>query len=403
MTTVFNFQKSYRFDLLKPFSQGGGVQSTNAGFETETLSDVRSPLVRGVWDLTPPKFRKPTSYARTIKSGDVKTFFLSCNTTRSDGWRMVGSGADSCGGAWELIYPAIPSYLDDAAITRALLKLKSMDVNYAQNLGERKQTANLVFDSCVRLARMGRDARNAFKSQRNFEKFFLEGFGKRNPAKTLANYWLELQYGWKPLLQDVHSAVTTLMNDLPDRRMTSVSAKVKVGVSEVKTISSTKPPGAIVLVDRVMRGVQNVHVRLDYLQDDNPTLSSLAQAGLTNPADLAWELLPFSFVVDWFIPIGDFFNCLDATVGWQFRGGSITRTQRYNVKVGNPRWNGGGWSGGLAAVGKAYHVKTERFTYNTSPLPARPHFKDTDKAASLHVANGLALLASAFLGGSHVR
>ena len=29
---------------------------------------------------------------------------------------------------------------------------------------------------------------------------------------------------------------------------------------------------------------------------------------LDNPAVLAWEALPYSFVVDWFIPIGDYLN-----------------------------------------------------------------------------------------------
>jgi len=47
----------------------------------------------------------------------------------------------------------------------------------------------------------------------------------------------------------------------------------------------------------------------------DPALKQLAQIGITNPINLAWELIPYSFVIDWLIPVGKFLESLDALVG----------------------------------------------------------------------------------------
>lgn len=40
----------------------------------------------------------------------------------------------------------------------------------------------------------------------------------------------------------------------------------------------------------------------------NPNLYLANRLGLTNPASVVWELIPFSFVVDWFVNVSDFLN-----------------------------------------------------------------------------------------------
>lgn len=47
----------------------------------------------------------------------------------------------------------------------------------------------------------------------------------------------------------------------------------------------------------------------------NPELFALASLGLLNPASLAWELVPLSFVVDWIVPVGPFLEAMTAGVG----------------------------------------------------------------------------------------
>lgn len=57
----------------------------------------------------------------------------------------------------------------------------------------------------------------------------------------------------------------------------------------------------------------------------NDTLAQLGSHGLLNPAALAWELFPVSFVIDWFVPIGDFLGGLSTHFGMEFRDGYMTK------------------------------------------------------------------------------
>lgn len=50
-------------------------------------------------------------------------------------------------------------------------------------------------------------------------------------------------------------------------------------------------------------------VKVQHIADvrvTNPNLLLASRLGLTNPASIAWELVPFSFVVDWFGTVGEF-------------------------------------------------------------------------------------------------
>lgn len=77
----------------------------------------------------------------------------------------------------------------------------------------------------------------------------------------------------------------------------------------------------------------------------------LNQLGLANPLATAWELVSYSFVVDWFVPIGPVLNALSARAGLIFVDGSksnrvtgyATYTNRYtgvDSKIYSPDANG---------------------------------------------------------------
>lgn len=88
---------------------------------------------------------------------------------------------------------------------------------------------------------------------------------------------------------------------------------------------------------------------------ENPNLHRATTLGLTNPAAIAWELVPFSFVVDWFIPIGNFLNSWTDFLGLRFEDSYNTRY----VKVENLRlYNGSGVPPGHPAYKEIYRANS---------------------------------------------
>lgn len=77
---------------------------------------------------------------------------------------------------------------------------------------------------------------------------------------------------------------------------------------------------------------------------DSP-LTSLARLTSLNPVSIAWELMPFSFVVDWFVNIGGYVRDLETAVTYNsyFTRGYRTTTRRIQMWYRAGRKSGGGW------------------------------------------------------------
>jgi len=52
-----------------------------------------------------------------------------------------------------------------------------------------------------------------------------------------------------------------------------------------------------------------------WIEVNSQSLTAAQQAGLTNPALVAWELVPYSFVFDWVCSVGDWLTALTALNG----------------------------------------------------------------------------------------
>jgi hypothetical protein len=138
-------------------------------------------------------------------------------------------------------------------------------------------------------------------------------------SQDAASYWLSLQYGLKPLMSDVYNMCKTISDGIND----DVPA---LSVTVTQDDDPLSPPNlwpgfvATRLDWDSKRGVE-VGYRFKI---SNPTLYKLTQFGLTNPLELAWDLVPLSFAVDWFTGAGAFISSLTHPMGTTFRSGYIT-------------------------------------------------------------------------------
>jgi hypothetical protein len=317
---------------------------------------------------------------------------------------------DSIDGPGEIaLFPAnvdpLPSNTADArARNKVLNEVKSSSVNLGQMYGERHQTVLLAQKTVERVVRTVNYLRKGnwnaaanevgMKPSRGKHKAHVKRHS-RNPQQATADGWLELQYGWRPLLQDVYGSLEYVTNKWARNLVQRVQKSAKDedepsrppiwdGASTITTIQKRKTSVKYVLFYSVPQEF----------------LKTLSEGGITNPALVAWELLPWSFVVDWFLPVGQFISAWDATVGLTFDKG--VKTTAYEVwddttSVGSviTAYSGRHTYTKVNTTWRKYHsVQIQRTPIGGFPAVALPRFKSP--VSFEHAANFGALLTSAF-------
>lgn len=138
-------------------------------------------------------------------------------------------------------------------------------------------------------------------------------------AKDLANVWLEFTFGWAPLLSDIASCVEVLQQDFP---ISPIKGRSSFTVSSTNNISDSWA--------WLKTNERSVTVKVQYRGSVRITNSNLLLAnslGFVNPVSVAWELVPFSFVVDWFLPVGRFLESFTDFVGLSLEQTAYTITR----------------------------------------------------------------------------
>lgn len=137
--------------------------------------------------------------------------------------------------------------------------------------------------------------------------------------RDVSGRWLEMQYAWRPLVSQSYEAAKALAA-VTGPRVLEFSASV---ASKRATYVSHFIPQIFYPV-QVSYGKR---LRAQLYEDVGLNRS----LGLTNPAQIAWEVVPYSFVVDWFLPIGTYLSV------WQIvpsLKGRFMTTERIGQKAG---------------------------------------------------------------------
>lgn len=123
-------------------------------------------------------------------------------------------------------------------------------------------------------------------------------------AKKAASIHLEVVFGWVPLLQDIHSAATTVINE-PE-----VHKWIRSTAREVQTTNRLDNWRNPWLKVNITNTVYAYHSRGALVTVSNPNQWLAERAGLLNPASVAWDLVPWSFVVNMFVNTGQLVNSI---------------------------------------------------------------------------------------------
>lgn len=219
--------------------------------------------------------------------------------------------------------PQVNDSIKARARTNALNKLNAGKMDLGETLGDIRQTGHMMARNLASLASAMNHAKkgNMGKAAKalGLTKSPKRSFGKS--AKSAANNWLALKFGWLPLMSDIYNGHQAINKAMDDGETWIRVKSVAAGAKKMPIFSALTYKGS--LQEGCQVGIT--------MKVDNNTVSGLSQLGLANPLSTAWQLATLSFVVDWFVSVGDFLSALGADIGLQF----VTGYETYFVKGTN--------------------------------------------------------------------
>jgi len=214
----------------------------------------------------------------------------------------------------------------------------------------------------------------------------------------LGGAWLEFTYGLKPLVQDVYNAAKESL-DYQQKRADAYRAKAKGEAEEtiVRVTGSDSSGGKVTYRTYGKKQIKySVGGTFDLSgQSDIDRFTSL------NPASIAWELLPYSFVADWFLDVGGYLRNAESAVLYahRFKNGFISRLEvtevDYSLRISHSQLDSFRVGSG---AGKFKQVNFSRGVLLGAPFPRPPRLDA--KLGSGRLLNAAALLSQLLGGGS---
>lgn len=193
------------------------------------------------------------------------------------------------------------------------------------SIAEWEKSAGMVNKRCLQLWR-------GFKALRKGEfRKFLKTFNMkpkrkdrnriRNSVSEISSLQLEYSFGWKPAVSDIYAACNVLCQPVP-------GGPVKGTGSEDYSYAYVPDNGGGEVFSTTAHCKMGANVYVT-----NPDLYLMQQLGIANPALIAFELIPFSFLGDWAFDIEGFLRSLTDWLGCEVRDAYTTLSAKTTVKA----------------------------------------------------------------------
>lgn len=213
----------------------------------------------------------------------------------------VGSGtATACGFAPYYQFESLDPNKEIELIQKLTKLVRGSDMLPSVFLAQAGESIHMVNSTASLLAKSMLEAKrgNILSAWRT-----LSNGGGRIPRDSVTRFgngftsgWLSFQYGWKPLYNDIAeagNAISTMRATKRVSRQYSVSSSVDGRV--VSNFGGADGPGTAKTTLRLLLICEQSNF--------SPRLPSL-----WDTAEVAWELVPYSFVLDWTLPISSYLN-----------------------------------------------------------------------------------------------
>jgi len=218
------------------------------------------------------------------------------------GW-LTGHSCDW--GKFPHTFEPVPGLEDamDIALTQAKANVGDGILDVLTFMAELDDTVGTIASTGMKAARIFRALRKAN----------LKALRKELSLKELRDMYLEFRYGLRPIYYDLRSIHDLLVKkrDKNDRRTSRGKHTVSVG-----TVYSTDVfpyyylgPSTLHYAEVTYNTERKTDAMarsgiLSYVNYDNVFIRILCELGVDRPISAAWELIPFSFMIDWFFNVG---------------------------------------------------------------------------------------------------
>lgn len=179
------------------------------------------------------------------------------------------------------------TYSTDVYVQAAAAKLASGTFDALTFLSELRKTIEMFLKLGSKLLRLLRDPK--------FEWSAIVKAYKSDRGKSAADQWLEERYGWRTLIYDIEDFNDALKNLNHERSRRKERAGYKNSWTKLTTSTDSDPRR--VLTNKWLHTYE-VSARGSVVADIEPIRFQF------NPLVTGWELIRFSFVIDWFISVG---------------------------------------------------------------------------------------------------
>jgi hypothetical protein len=287
-------------------------------------------------------------------------------------------------------------------------KIRGHEFHLAKFTGESPQAYRMIVDNVVAIGMAGADVSRghfdraarrlrtrfdtnavlgAFSSKAKYGNL-LRASEARSPLrlKDVSGRYLEATYGWIPLIDDCYEAA---------KAFEAINNEVRKDL--IVKVTKQSFSGQSLMTPSISTATQSWKVdrKIITRHEISEELSVKRSSGLLDPAGTAWELMPWSFVIDWFLPIGTYLDNLNIIPNLKGR----TMVTKIVKVTGSASANSPGLPGqlpytGATINGSLYELSREVYPSGLSAFQvARPQVKTLDDAMSpKHLANALALI-----------
>lgn len=216
-------------------------------------------------------------------------------------------------------------------------------------------------------------------------------------VKALGALWLLNTYGLQPTLKSIYGLAEENL-----RVVINKTKRYKVRASEYYHPTHILVNAVVGPVNFEVNKGQKLKVSITYGFEIDEDDFDIARFSSLNPVSIAWELMPLSFVADWFLNVGGYLRQMETALRYRtkFRSGYKTTLVVGDLSFGLLQTQTGSnpytsyWQGSLK------NVDINRSLLTSYPMPSLPSFKANLGSSRLLSS---ASLLSLILKTPHVR